>query len=629
MAANEIKERIAAHCWLRLGPKVSDINGLNNPSIGFRSAVGFARIITSADAAAYPLLILELDRELVRRQNQVLAYLCGTVDDAGRSYPQPELGDSPRLPNVEAIHTGWIGDYAAPSWLPFTSEPVPNFAARNLDKFNAVALLLPAQSQEVGVLGYAGDVCVLVLQSPIGAPSPNAAPIIPPPGPVHVAKFYHYYAPGTASAEGTVLLWPDTGDPPPSDATQSDPEQAPATFDHSPILNNLQVIVEQDEQLQYMDADFASYGEAFSFAAVGAIVDEHQEGKIWELGGDVTGFISVNYNVDTLGWFLKTDSGDTELGMGSVVAVAVTMNADGTYSANYQLDWGAPQLVSGSFHAEPFTYQTVLGQARGGDVGSIQVGEVRIHSLTAWNEATRLTQLGELETIWASPQAFLRWYGPDLTPAANIGSWVDQLQGADAINASAPTQPSAAVGLNGLVTLQASANRPLSNNALPTPRDGSHGIGIAFVCVCPANAESVVHKLVGDSLGLHVQYSTAEGPGLRLNAYTDDGVYELALSSGPGTFAGVCWWNPSTGALRATIRTDWGAPVLIEGNTGFSWSGDTFINGAQINAIQPHASGVTVEICELDDFVGPMSAAHQADIVAALASTWEPPDIFP
>lgn len=633
MAANEIKERIAAHAWLRLGPKVSDISALNNPSIGFRSQVGFVeRVITTTDADAYPLLILELDRELVRSQNQVLAYLVGTVDDAGRSYPQPELGDSPRLPNVEAIHTSWIGDYADPSWLPFTSEPVPDFAARNLDKFNAVALLLPAQSQEVGVLAYAGDVCVLVLQSPIGAPSPNAAPIIPPPGPPGpVAKFYHYYAPGTASAEGTVLLWPDTGDAPPSDATQPNALQAPATFDHSVPLNNLQVIVEQDERLQFMDAAFASYGETFSFAIVGAIDEGHQEGKLWELGGDVTGFISVNYNVDTDGWFLLTDTGSTPLGAATVLAVAVTMNADGSFAANYQLDWGAVQSAAGTFTSEPFTYQTVLGQSRSDDVGSIQIGEMRIRTLTAWNEAQRTLQLGELETTWGAPLTFLRWYGPDLTPAANIPSWVDQIQAANAVNAFAPLQPSASVGLNGLVTLHGPAAHPLICSAVPTPRDGAHGLAIAFVIVVPANAENLFQLLSNgdDTMGLLVQYFTVAGPSLQVLMYTDTDSNGFEIGDGPGTYAGVAWWNPSTGDVRVTVTKDWDPPTLIETNAGFTWEGASLVSVATINSAEPEPSVAIAEMGEFVDYVGPMTAAHQTSIVAALESTWKPPDIFP
>lgn len=184
MSANEIAERIAAHAWVKLGPKSgSDLPYLDANSMGFRSQVGFIQaMITTEDPTVYPLLILLLDREMSRKQNQILAYSIGSVDDLGRSYPQPTLGDSPTLPNVQAIHTDWIGDYAAPSWLPFGTDVVPDYANRDLDRFNAVAILLAGETPgEADFQAYSGDITVLVLASPIQEGVTSAVPRIPVP----------------------------------------------------------------------------------------------------------------------------------------------------------------------------------------------------------------------------------------------------------------------------------------------------------------------------------------------------------------------------------------------------------------------------------------------------------------
>lgn len=183
MSANEIAERIAAHAWVSLGPQSGNVQLLDADLIAFRSQVGFQQaIVTTEDATVYPLLILILDREMSRKQNQILAYPVGSVDDTGRSYPQPTLGDSPPLPNVQAIHTDWVGDFTSPSWLPFGTDVVPNFADRDLDRFNAVAMLLTGETPgEADFTAFAGDVCVLVLACPIQESPPVALAQIPVP----------------------------------------------------------------------------------------------------------------------------------------------------------------------------------------------------------------------------------------------------------------------------------------------------------------------------------------------------------------------------------------------------------------------------------------------------------------
>lgn len=186
MAANEIAERIAAHAWVSLGPKSgTDLPYLDANSIGFRSQVGFnSIIITTEDVTVYPLLVLLLDREMSRKQNHVMAYQVSTVDLLGRSYPQPTLGDSPHLPNVQPIHTSWVGDFTAPSWLPFGTDVVPNYADRDLDKFNAIAILLPGETPgEADFQAFAGDISVLVLACPIFEGVSGSVPQIPVPTP--------------------------------------------------------------------------------------------------------------------------------------------------------------------------------------------------------------------------------------------------------------------------------------------------------------------------------------------------------------------------------------------------------------------------------------------------------------
>jgi hypothetical protein len=84
--------------------------------------------------------------------------------------------------NVQPIHLDWIGDLTAPSWLPFTSQLVPNAAQRNLDVFNAIAIQLQGEAPEEGdFAGFAGDVCVLVLKAPIQEGVSSIVPIIPLP----------------------------------------------------------------------------------------------------------------------------------------------------------------------------------------------------------------------------------------------------------------------------------------------------------------------------------------------------------------------------------------------------------------------------------------------------------------
>lgn len=629
MSANEISERIAAHAWLRLGPKPGNIVVLESGSVGFRSQVGLIeRVRTTTDATTYPLLVLELDRELSRSQNQVLAYLLGSIDAAGRSYPEPVLGNGPRLPNVQPIHTSWIGNYTAPSWLPFTGDPVPGYAGRNLDLFNAVAILLQADVSEVGSDAYAGDVSVLVLQSPIGGPARAIAPVIPVPGPPGpVAKFYHFFGPGTPSAEGTVMVWPDTGDAPPADLAAASLPDAAASFDSSLVLNNLQTIVQVGNANPVLLGSMASYGEAFSFSQVLAVTGGQLFFYGYQVGGDVAGFILVGYDSDTGPgpyWFVETDQGQVILGNATVLAIAITCAADGTWSASFRRNWGAVETATGTLTQEAMTYQQAFGKASSSSTGNSEIGEIRMHTLTAWDASARVAELDALFATWAAPLPILRWYGPDLAVSANVASWVDQLQAADATNAFAPSQPSASVGLNGLVTLHGAANHPLYADTLTYGY--GHGCAIAFVVVVPpGGAENLFLNLTTETLGVSLKFYTASGPGLSFDVYTDEdsGGFFLDESSS-GTYAGVAWWDPSTGEMRATISKDWGPNVLIEQNFGFTWDGNSDVSSAGINASEPDPSAIVSQMAEFVVYIGPMSAAQQTAIVQSLRDTWEP-----
>lgn len=620
MAANEIAERIAAHAWLRLGPQVSDVAALDDSSIGFRSQVGFIeRVITTTDAKAYPLLILELDRELVRTENQVLAYTVGSVDALGRSYPQPELGNAARLPNVEAIHTSWIGNYAAPSWLPFNGDPVPDYAARDLNVFNAIALLLPA-----GELAYAGDVCVLALRSPIGGPWPAAAPVIPPPSPV--AKFYHYFAPGTPSAEGTVTVWPDTGDLPhvdlPSEATHY-----LALFDSSPLLNDLAVIAQivgGTEQWVYSDALNFAPG-TFSFSLVAARESGVAYALAWLIGSDAAtiGVGLDNGHYAAAGWFAGTSltpgADRKDLGDASVLALAFTANADGTWAATYQLDWGDVQTTSGTWDSSLPIYWAQVGGFSAGTT-TFQSGEVRLYSATSWNEAAREAQLAALRLFW---QGVKLWeYDPAPLAAGPVASIADT--GNDPLIAATPAfvnTPTAIVSpseLNAQMTVRYQNGGPIVGETLGAsfiPRAG--GLASAGACLPSTNITDQTPWSLetddGDILRIH-----ADSDG-HWYLETDADQHDLGLQN--GAFA----W-----ALSVADNGD------FELSYSIGWTADATITGTLTLPTLPFrfiymggGSATTIYNGRIRTWNSVRTSLQLTAEIDSLRAIYEPPPIFP
>lgn len=170
MAANEIAERFAAACWVRLGSDGGEaINTLANDQIGYRSRIGFTnRIITTLIPQTVPLIVLPLDRVLSRRETAVFANRIATVEPfAGERYGYPfvqlALPDTPQV-MVQPIMLAWLGaDLSNPDWMPFGLLPGPNTVPgdSDLNLYDAIALLLPYNS---GALS--GDVCVGIFEHP-------------------------------------------------------------------------------------------------------------------------------------------------------------------------------------------------------------------------------------------------------------------------------------------------------------------------------------------------------------------------------------------------------------------------------------------------------------------------------
>lgn len=159
MAANEIAERLAASCWLRVQPDGAAPAVPVLANLQFRSMVGFQQNVYTRIAFGGGLVLLLLDRELSRRETTVHAWFPFTASDETRlTYPSPnEL--VPQYTMVQPFHLDWIGDPAAPSWLPFQNlaPPVPN--GFDLDRYNGIAMRL-------GEDGNAADYVVTVFEHP-------------------------------------------------------------------------------------------------------------------------------------------------------------------------------------------------------------------------------------------------------------------------------------------------------------------------------------------------------------------------------------------------------------------------------------------------------------------------------
>lgn len=176
MSANELAEALQAQIWLACPPTNDDNDVLSVPGIRIRSQNGFQnRIIASEDVTEYPLLILPLERELVRSDTAIVVSRVSTVSDTeganqGTTYPgitTPAADYSIPAPLVQAIHLDWMGpDLTAPVWYPFqTATPIGSTFDR--DVYNAIAILLTADDPgEEGLVAIPGDVIVTIRKCP-------------------------------------------------------------------------------------------------------------------------------------------------------------------------------------------------------------------------------------------------------------------------------------------------------------------------------------------------------------------------------------------------------------------------------------------------------------------------------
>jgi hypothetical protein len=180
MAANELQERLAAACWVQCGGGDGEaVNALDVTRLRFRSLVGFQqRIITTTNAQAMPVLILPLDRTLTRTECAVFATRLGTAgpdleDFENRAVYPDLLAPVPDVAQVfvQPILLEWLGpDLANPTFFPFgiVNGVIPRAppVGANLNLFDAIAVLLPANVSLPVPVGQSGDFCVVVLKHP-------------------------------------------------------------------------------------------------------------------------------------------------------------------------------------------------------------------------------------------------------------------------------------------------------------------------------------------------------------------------------------------------------------------------------------------------------------------------------
>lgn len=157
MAANEISERLAASCWLRLEPSGAVPGPLEDSSLTFRSMVGFRQeIMTNVNPTA-EMILLFLDREMSRRETTVHVTLPFTVRNSQRDN-YPDIGGAEIEVECQPFHSDWIGNPTAPSWRPFDAGFVVP-AGLDLDRYNGVAVRVIDPSNVC-------DICLTILEHP-------------------------------------------------------------------------------------------------------------------------------------------------------------------------------------------------------------------------------------------------------------------------------------------------------------------------------------------------------------------------------------------------------------------------------------------------------------------------------
>lgn len=169
MAANEISERLAAGCWLRVQPIGATGTDADPSTLGFRSMVGFDETMYIRQGTFDGLMLLRLDREFNRRETAVHLAMPNTVSDVTReTYPGGAFGAA-----IQPFHFDWLGaDYGVPDWMPFDiGLPVP--LPFDLDLYNGIALLISAVDEPV-------DLCVTVLECPLYRGTTIVEAVLPP-----------------------------------------------------------------------------------------------------------------------------------------------------------------------------------------------------------------------------------------------------------------------------------------------------------------------------------------------------------------------------------------------------------------------------------------------------------------
>jgi hypothetical protein len=465
------------------------------------------------------------------------------------------------------------------------------------------------------------------------------------------SKYYRYFGPDAETeGEGGIVAWPDSGTAPLIDLGETNPVRQPfEQVGEPPQLTALTTVRTTVNHGVFTEGFALASGSALSVAGVAQQQDVLSFQCPWQVYDDNGNPIGMglyyagpdnNLGDDgdlPEGWYLwQYDSGAvvtdyfqiTE-SSSDVIAYAIRINADGTWHAIVSTDWGESGDVEGSF-SFPLGAASALQVGYDGelpdDLGKLLNAELRLWT-RALSDAELAAQVDDLRNTW-QPFETLRWYGPTLTPGA-VSEWLDTSSAHVPVeNPYAPAQPTAAVGLNGLVTLHGSASHPLYSYELNIP--GGKPTQFEFVIVAaPGCINSVAYAFSdaettygwvffdGDDL-----YFSAEGP-------ESENSLVVLLGSGPGTYSGACAWNASTGEWRTSVSKDWGAPE-VQTDTTPDVVSDEPLTGIGINGSVLDVTVVDMQFCEwrISQGASLPSEAQQAAVLAELESVWRPPPVL-
>lgn len=195
MPANEIANRLAAAAWIKCEP---DSAAAPNTAytLGLRSQVSCQNRlivcggdgISTANFKDCPVILLPFDRTFSRRETTIQVTPIATFRGSNRvAYPAswrigvsggtnydqnlPAVGEPDVRVLCEPFHMDWLGNPAAPSFMPFglgtgPSDTVP--AGFDLDLYNALALLMPNYDDGVNPsFPLPVDIQIAVWQHPV------------------------------------------------------------------------------------------------------------------------------------------------------------------------------------------------------------------------------------------------------------------------------------------------------------------------------------------------------------------------------------------------------------------------------------------------------------------------------